>query len=157
MLNIRVAKENDMKDIHALLNKEWSKDIDLDSDKLHNSMVVCDGGEIIGYSAYSEIPNKNIAVIEVLIIKNEFQGQHIGDGLIKSVLNLADRRGMAKVYLPADSKNSMFLKKTGLTKRILDESDDVSAYLLEKLDCDTSEVFEATLPDFFNKACKSKC
>ncbi|WP_432409506.1 GNAT family N-acetyltransferase [Wukongibacter sp. M2B1] len=155
MLNIRVSEDRDKKDIQTLLYEEGFKDIDLDSEKLHNSMVVCDSGEIIGYSAYNKIPNRNIAIIEILVIKNEFQGQYLGDGLIKSVLNLADRRGISKVYVAADHKNSMFLEKAGLTRRELDKSNDISAYILAKSSNDTVEVFEAMLPDFFNKACKS--
>lgn len=156
MINIRVAEGKDKRDIQILMNQEGFKDVDLNSEKLHNSMVVCDGGEIIGYSAYNKIPNRNIAIIELLIVKNGFQGQYIGDGLIKSILNLADRRQIAKVYVTGESKNSMLLKKAGLTKRVLDKSDDVSKYITEGPVKDTIEVYEAILPDFFDKACKSK-
>ncbi|WP_432664840.1 GNAT family N-acetyltransferase [Wukongibacter baidiensis] len=156
MLNIRVAEEKDKKNIYNLLNEEGYNSINLDSDKLHNSMVVSDGGEIIGYSAYNEIPNRNIAIIEVLLIKSEFQGQYLGDGLIKSVLNLADKRGITKVYVPANSKNSSFFKNAGLTKRVLDKANEISTYIEVNSGSDAVEAFEAVLPDFFNKACRSK-
>ena len=92
-----------------------------------------------------------------MIIKKEYRGHHIGDGLIKSLLNLADKRQIERVYIEARDENAGFLKKVGLTKRKLKASEEIAKYIVDELkDKDHIEVFEAILPDFFNKACKSK-
>lgn len=156
MINIRVAEEKDKNKILTLLDKEELKGINLNNKKLHNSMVVCDGDKIIGYSNYNEIPDQNTALIETLIIEGDYQRQHLGDGLIKSLLNLADKRQIKKVYAVESNNNSMFLKKVGLTKRKLKKFEGIGEYFEDGLFDDTVEVFEAILPDFFNKACKSE-
>lgn len=156
MLNIRVAEENDKSAILSLLEEEELENITLDDKTLHNSMVVSDDGKIIGYSYFKEIPEENTVVMKLLIIKEEFRGQYIGDGLIKSVLNLADRRQIKKFYVPSTNENSMFYKRVGLTKRELNKSHIVGDHIESDSSKDTIEVFEALLPDFFNKACKSK-
>lgn len=156
MLNIRVAEANDKVGILSLLKEEGIEDISLEDSKLHNSMVVSDGGKIIGYSQFKEIANENAAVMELLIIKKELRGQQLGDGLIKSVLNLVDRRQIKKFYVPATNDDSLFFKRVGLTKRELNKSDIIAKHIEGNSNKDTIEVYEALLPDFFNKACKSK-
>lgn len=158
MINIRVAEEKDKKKIFNLLDEEKIRIANLDTRRLNNSMVVCNGDKIIGYSSYIEIPNTNIAFIDNLIIKSEYQGQYMGDGLIKSLLNLADKRQLKKIYAIEENNNSFFYKKVGLTKRQIKVSEDVLKYIGNNLeDIKTIKVFEAILPDFFNKACKSSC
>ncbi|SHJ48187.1 GNAT family N-acetyltransferase [Paramaledivibacter caminithermalis] len=157
MLNIRIPKERDKKKISSLLREENIKIGDLDDDKLNKSMVVCDGDEIIGYGSYFEISDKT-AFIDALIIKREYRRQYMGDGLIKALLNLADKRKIKRVYIIDGNNNSLFYKKVGLAKRKLDVSEDILKCIGNELKKDeTVEVFEAILPDFFNKACKSHC
>lgn len=155
MINIRVPEEKDKNEVINLLASEKVDNADLHMQKLDNSMAVFDGNKIIGYSSYVELSKKNTAFIDLLIIKKEYQGQHIGDGLIKSLLNLADNRRIQKVYVIADSESSLFYKKVGLTKRELIACKDIIEYI--ETDLEDKEVFEAILPDFFNKACKSRC
>lgn len=158
MINIRVAEEKDKKKIFALLDGEKIRITNLDTGRLNNSMVVCDGDKIIGYSSYIEIPNTKIAFMDSLIIKSEYQGQYMGDGLIKSLLNLADKRQLKKVYVIEENNNSSFYKKVGLTKREFKVSEDILKYIKNDLEVnETIKVFEAILPDFFNKSCKSSC
>lgn len=154
MINIRVPEVKDKNKIINLLASEKINNVNLHMKKLNNSMAVFDGNKIIGYSSYAKLPKKNMAFIDLLIIKKEHQGQHIGDGLIKSLLNLADSRRIQKVYVIADNESSLFYKKVGLTKRELMACKDITEYI--ESDLQDKEVFEAILPDFFNKACKSK-
>ncbi len=128
------------------------------SKDIHNSMIVIEGENIIGYGSYIPIKIEDdcIGIIDVILIKNEFRNQYIGDGLIKSLLNLADKKGISKVYALSNKKESLFYKKLGFVKR-----DKLDEALIKEtslnnifLEADT-EVFEAKLPDFFNKACKS--
>jgi amino-acid N-acetyltransferase len=157
VINIRVSEEKDKKKILELINEEKIKITDLDTGELRNSMVVCDGERIIGYSNYIKIPNLNIAFVDMLIINNTYRGQYMGDGLIKSLLNLADKRQIKKVYAIKENNNSAFFKKVGLTKREFKPSEDILKYIKKDLGADgIINVFEAILPDFFNKACKSK-
>lgn len=158
MINIRVPEENDKKKILDLLNEENIKNNNFNNKSLHNSMIVCDGDKIVGYSNYIEIPDNHVAFLDELIIKSEYQGQYIGDGLIKSLLNLADKRQIKKVYVLATNENSLFFKKVGLTIRQLNVSQHIAKYIGNNLtEKDTIEVFEALLPDFFNESCKSRC
>ncbi len=156
MLSIRVSHENDKEGILYLLKEEGIENIDLDDNILHNSMVIRDGGKIIGYSQFKEIPKENAALMEILIVKKEFRGQQLGDGLIKSVLNLVDRRQIKKFYVQATNKSALFYKRVGLTKRELNRSETIVKYINSDGSKDSIEVYEAILPDFFNKACKSK-
>lgn len=157
MINIRVSEEKDKKKILKLLNEEKVEIDNLDTEKLKNSMVICDGEKIIGYSSYIKIPNLDIAFVDILVINSEYQGQYMGDGLIKALLNLADKRQIKKVYAIEESNNSSFFKKVGLTKRKFRVSDDIMKYFNKGLAAnEIINVFEAILPDFFNKACKSK-
>lgn len=157
MINIRIAEENDKKKIFNLFDEGKIEIANLDTERLNNSMVVCDGEKIIGYSNYIEIPNTEIAFIDTLVIKREYQGQYMGDGLVKSLLNLADKRHIKKVYVIRKNSNYIFYKKVGLAQKKLKVSEDILKYMGNDLEVnETIEVLEAVLPDFFDKACKSR-
>ncbi|SKC72833.1 GNAT family N-acetyltransferase [Maledivibacter halophilus] len=156
MINIRVPEEKDKNKIIDLLTSEKVNNFDLHNEILNNSMAVYDGDKILGYSSYKKLSNKNMALIDLLIVKQEYRGQYIGDGLIKAILNLADKRQIKKVYLISHGENSIFYEKAGLIKRKIEDCKEIIKYIGNELgNEETVEVFQAILPDFFNKACKS--
>lgn len=158
MISISVPLEDELSRIKELLRKENIELFNLNS-ILDNSMVISEDSNIVGYANYILLNEKhsNIGLIDKIIIKKEFRNQYLGDGLIKALLNLADSRGINTIYSISSIEESHFYKNVGFTKiDSLDESliSKIKEYtmLIEK----DSIILEAKLPDFFQRACKSK-
>ncbi|RKD27697.1 N-acetylglutamate synthase, GNAT family [Caminicella sporogenes DSM 14501] len=154
MIKIEIPSEKDKICISNLLYECKYKEINLD-EKINNSMAVYDGNDLIGFASYIYVEDDNMGIIDIIAVKEEFRGQYIGDGLIKALLNLADKRGISKIYVISDSVNSLFFKKVGFTKRNGSVYKNLRKYLSLNYDEGNIEIFEAKLPDFFNKSCKS--
>jgi amino-acid N-acetyltransferase len=120
-------------------------------------MIACINDEIVGFVSYTQIPdNKERAILDVLLVKKEYRGQYIGDGLVKAILNLAEKRGIKRVYCIKDEKNSLFFKKVGFTIRTGTDLEFIKKYIHNHIQSDKRLlIFEAKLPEFFNKPCRS--
>jgi hypothetical protein len=70
-----------------------------------------------------------------------------GDGLLRATLNLMERSGIRRFFIPADSETKGFLLSEGLT--LSEEAPDwAEAPVAEP------HWFEGALPEFFQKPCK---
>lgn len=76
--------------------------------------------------------NKDIAHLEVLEIDDNFRGNNLGEGLLRSTLNKLDKIGIKKVYYKCYNP---YLIKMGFMK------EDNRVYV--------------DLPNFFNSKCRS--
>lgn len=156
MITIRIPVLEEVNDIKALLSK-YGVDCTRVTKNINDSMVVLDGEKIIGYGSYNtvEIKDKNIGIIDTILIRKEFRNQYIGDGLVKALLNLADKKGIIKVYSLSNKEKSLFYKKLGFI-----ESEKLDEYLIKEITSrniplNEVKIYKVKLPDFFNKACRS--
>ncbi|KXZ39887.1 hypothetical protein SAMN05661008_00891 [Alkalithermobacter thermoalcaliphilus JW-YL-7 = DSM 7308] len=140
MLKIVKVNEKDIDKLNTLLKKS------IETDMLDSSLVIYDNEEILGYASYKQ--KGNIAYLNDFFIFNETMNNILKDGLIKSLLNLADINGI-KLFLVEKNEDELFLKKIGFkdlseSELILDKDIQINKYLC------------AILPDFFDSACHSK-
>lgn len=157
MLTIRVPEEREKNKIEEFMNSFSDEKYSLNNMLLDNSMIASIDQDIIGFSSYKIISQKDkTALLQIVKVKKEFQGQYIGDGLVKSILNLAENRGIIKVYVIVEEDKSLFFKKMGFIKRKIKGNELLSEYININFQDKKCEVFEAYLPEFFNTACKSK-
>lgn len=112
---------------------------------LEESMILMEGDSILGYAAYHREADE--ASVVMTFIDPAMRGQGFGDGLLRALLNLMERNGIRRFFIPSDAKTRGFFLSEGL--------------------CDSTQVpdwaespvtepswFEGTLPEFFQKPCK---
>jgi len=153
MIQVRLSEEKDLDQIQNLLKEEVVQyDINFDA-----SMVIEERGQIYGFGGYKILdynPDETIGYIDLLVIFKNERLKYFGDSLIKSILNLMDRRHIKKVYILGNEENKKFFKKVRLIEV---PSDELSQDMLTKMHFDEAKtIFCAELPAFFNTACRSK-
>jgi len=79
----------------------------------------------------------------------------MGDGLIKTMLNTLDLRGVKQAYMLSDQEHAKTIHKIGLI-----DSDENADSVLMKVGApwlmkSLNKVYETKLPDFFDHACHS--
>jgi len=154
MFSIRETKEKDLLSLKELFEKH---NLDLNSSMggLTNSMVIIDGNEYIGFASYKTLDNSE-AVINVLFIDEMRRKELLGDGLLKAILNLADKRGVTLMYAISNGETYGFFDKVGLKSTDYDIFKQVNKNF-PFIDYDKEvKVVSAKLPDFFETACRSK-
>lgn len=118
-----------------------------DNFDIDNSMVIFDGKSVAGITYYSKLNDEEVLLDEVFIMP-QYRKQYFGDSIVKAILNVADKRGVKKVFVNTSDEDKIFFNKVGF---------------LDPKELDTEIVYEynegtmvALLPDFFNTACRSK-
>ncbi len=155
-MEIRITELKDIETIKELLNKSSFSNKDI-SKAFDNSMVVYEKGNLIGYSSYIDLKDKeNTALIDCIFIVEEFRGQYIGDGLVRSILNLMKSRGISKVYTISNNKTNEFLDKLGFNQVNNDLSQDVKTikFIYDNIK-ENNKLYEVSLQEYFNKPCRS--
>ena len=118
-----------------------------DNFDIENSMVIFDGQEVAGITYYTPI-NSEEAIIDEVLIKPSYRHQYFGDSIVKAILNVADKRGVRRMFVNTNKDNKQFFNKVGFIDP--DFSDVKSQYSIDE------NTLIAILPDFFNTACRSK-
>ncbi|WZL74932.1 GNAT family N-acetyltransferase [Clostridiaceae bacterium 35-E11] len=150
MLEIRMAS---LDDIHIL--KELLKESNLKADEVENyisnCMIAYDCNTAVAAAGFIQIDD--IAIITFVIVKNTRRREYLGDGIVKALLNLADKRGVTRVFV-AEDHCALFFKKIGFQEMPLSESKNYFNTIRATDLFRKNKIFSATLPDFFLKACK---
>ncbi|WP_248476587.1 hypothetical protein [Tepidibacter aestuarii] len=127
--------------IKSILEKE-----NLDYSKIkQNILCSYENEELLGFAGY-EIKN-NIAFLSTINIFDKTLEMVLKDGLIKSLLNMADINGI-KIFMVKECGQMNFYKNIGFDK--LYNRD----FLLD-IDIDENEYSYIKLADFFENPCRS--
>lgn len=114
---------------------------------INNMMAIYDGSEVAGITYYENLGEEEALLYDVNI-KDGFKGQYYGDSIVKAILNVADKRGIKKMFVNTIEENKEFFVKVGFLRPC-----DVEV----ELDYSTNNnTMVALLPEFFNTACRSK-
>lgn len=134
MLTMRIPRDKDQSRLEMFLN-ENSVSVDLNSNIMINSMIVEEQNNIVGFANY--IIENGICEIQNVFVQPNYRRKKIGDGLIRSLLNLAAKREIADVYIEVKEADLAFVNYVGLDK--------------------VSEItYKVTLPEFFERPCRSE-
>lgn len=152
MITVNKTEMKDLKNLKIFL-KAYNLEETLFMDRLDQTVVILDGQTILGFGAF--IIKEDIGLIDVALIGEEMLWPTMGDGLIKTMLNTLDLRGVKKAYLLSDEGHDKTIKKIGLMK-----SDQTAEDVLALVDGpwiikSLNNVYETDLPDFFDHACHS--
>ena len=153
MIQVRLSEEKDLNQIQNVLNDEVASY----RINYNTSMVIEERGTIYGFGGYRLIdhdPDNITALIDILVIKEEHRLNYFGDSLIKSILNLIDRRSIKKAYIVSDEQCKKFYQKVKMTEV---DPEELELDILNLIGYESGKViFLAELPEFFNTACRSK-
>ena len=141
MIEITRAKAEDFDVISKeLLNHE------IGISDLENTMAIYDGNRVLGAAKYKR--EEITAFLEYMVV---FEGgpflNKLKDGLIKSLLNMADLEGVKIFLIPKDYDEDFYKK---LRFKELSDRDFVLS-----VDMDYSKYIYTKLPEFFEHACHS--
>ena len=149
MLEIKTIKNNDLLAVERLLRDHHQIAGDIHS-CVNTTMAVYDHHELIAAAGF--IQNEIYALVKFVVVKKNRQREYIGDGLLKALLNMAEKMGIKRVFVYPKHVEGFFLK-VGFKVLNVDYSD-----LIQTIFCNedsNGKILEATLPDFFVRACKS--
>lgn len=136
MFTILTTKEQDIEQL-----KKWCKDQALDFDALIPglpfSMILRINDRISGLVAY-RIIEEEACQLTFLYVDPQVRLQAYGDTLVRSLMNLLDRRGFKALYAKKEELLSPFYEKFGFE----DDQKDSSRYVIPSIDA------------FFKKPCK---
>jgi amino-acid N-acetyltransferase len=91
----------------------------------------------------------DIAILRSLAVLPEFQGRGIGDGLVRALINFAERRGVKKIFLYTRSAKPFF-EKIGFLAVDSEELDKKSIKSLQIDQCANSSILmKLDVNDFF--------
>lgn len=148
MITIKPVEEKEIKKVLDKYDEILAENLDIF--KAENSMIVAERDQILGISSY--IANEDTGIIKVLFIDETNRRMNLGDGLIKSTLNLMDHRGIAVAYIGLNKEFEPFLASASLVKV---EDDAEIEMLKEMMGSNDVVIYKAILPDYFNTSCKS--
>ncbi len=156
MIYIRTATIDDMDYIEQIL-KENNFSPKKIKENLLNYMIALDNNTPVAVGGFEDCDfDNNTAVIKCVVVKKSRQGEYIGDGIVKSLVNLAEQKGFTKVFVIAKKEHYLFFKKAGFKEVVLEQMNiDVKKQYMFIKDKNLI-LLEAILPDFFLHACKSK-
>ncbi len=150
MLEIKVATAHEIDIIQNILDHQ-QVDLHQLSSYISNCMIVYDNENPVGTAGF--IQNKDIAELQFVVIHQNRQREYLGDGLIKSLLNLADRKGIKQVFVNPKA-HPLFFKKVGFKKVSLEELNLYNTLFSKSLAGKENQLLKVQLPDFFSSACK---
>ena len=141
MIEITRARAEDFDSISKELLKRG-----IEISNLENTMAIYDGKNLLGAAKYKR--EEITAFLEYMVV---FEGgpflDKLKDGLIKSLLNMADIEGV-KIFLIQKDADEDFYKKIRFKE--LSDRDFVLS-----MDVDYSRYIYTKLPEFFEHACHS--
>ena len=151
MIEIRPARKEIEFPMIKRLFEDLKYRIAFESMELYNWMVVVERGELIGAASLLHI--ENAGLIECIFINKNRRNENLGEGLVKSLLNYADTKGISWVISSTKELN-FFYNKIGFRKASVESA---LAYkeIFAKKDIDLNNIMEVKLPDYFATVCKS--
>ncbi|HHW02720.1 MAG TPA: GNAT family N-acetyltransferase [Thermoanaerobacterales bacterium] len=146
MISIRKALPTDISKVKEVLSKV---NLSADIDSIDNFMVMELDNNIIA-TAGLEI-YQDVAILRSVAVLPEFQHQGLGDGLVRAMINYADRRKISKLFLFTQTARGFF-EKIGfklIQRETIDERCKTSQQY--KSNCPVNAyVMELNVKEFFN-------
>lgn len=149
MLEIRTIKNNDLLVVEKLLRDHNQIASDLYK-CINTTMAVYDQNEIIATAGF--IQSEIYALVKFVVVKKDRQMEYIGDGLLKALLNMAEKNGIKRVFVYPKQTEAFFLK-IGFNVLDLDGTDLIHTIFPNEYS--NEKLLEATLSEIFAKACRS--
>ncbi len=152
MITVNKTESKDLRTLKIFL-KDYKLEDSLFIDRLDQTVIILDRNEILGFGAF--VIEGETGVIDVAIVSDEMLWPSMGDGLIKTMLNTLDLRGVKQAYMLSDDEHASVIQKIGLSYSP-ENADAVlkkvgAPWLMKSL----NKVYETKLPDFFDHACHS--
>ncbi|QXM06060.1 GNAT family N-acetyltransferase [Crassaminicella indica] len=150
MLEIKSASQKEIYIIKKLI-KESNLDIEEIEDYIKNCMVAYDNKQPVAAAGF--IPIEDMAIIKFVVVSKNRRREYLGDGIVKAILNLADKMGIKKVFVNTDKEEQFFIK-LGFKEVALEElkKDCSKGHIINQLN--EKKLLYVALPDYFLKACK---
>lgn len=148
---MKPATESDIEDIQQLLH-ENKLSVSNVSNIISNCMIAYERGKPLAAAGFF---SEDIdALIEFVVVCKNHHGEYLGDGIIKALLNLADKKGIKRVYVKGEELYPFF-HKVGFEKMDKEAFKGVIPPVISEQLMKAEWVSVAILPDFFMKACRS--
>ncbi|KXG76842.1 GNAT family N-acetyltransferase [Thermotalea metallivorans] len=152
MLTIKIANQKDMSNIQDLINNHHLDEINLEAMADH-CMIAYDNEIPVAAAGYESFGS--IGILRFVVVRRDRQREYLGDGILKAVLNLADKKGIRRMIV-GTQQHGKFFKKVGFCKlNIQQHEDEAIKTFIEKNFRQDVSLWEAMLPDFFQKSCRS--
>lgn len=105
MIIIRKAADEDKQKLQEIIKNANFNRFDVHHYSEH-TMVVELENTIVGCASLDI--SDDLAVIRFVYILTDYQNQGLGDGLVRALINYADRRSVKKIYIFCDNKVDYF-------------------------------------------------
>lgn len=152
MLTIKIANQKDMPNIQDLISDHHFDEVNLEAMADH-CMIAYDNEMPVAAAGYESFGP--IGILRFVVVRRDRQREYLGDGILKAVLNLADKKGIRRI-IAGTQHHGEFFKKVGFSKlNIQQHEDEAIKMFIEKNFGHDFSLWEAMLPDFFQKACRS--
>lgn len=149
MILIRKALPDEREEIKSILLECDIKASDSDiANGAKDAMIVELDDLIVGYGSldiYSDI-----AILKLVCVLPKYQNQGLGDGLVRALINYADRRNVKKMYIVHKEKVEYF-KRFGFKYVTLEEFDNRTHKIHDHGKNKIDFIMELDVDDFFNK------
>lgn len=149
MITIRKAVADDKDKIREIINSESLTKIDSDALPEH-TMVIEVEGALVGFG-FLEIA-ADLALIKFVFIKPDYRNQGLGDGLVRSLINYADRRGVKYIYVFSNNKMDYF-KRFGFSYITSHECDEKVIEIFNVNIGQQPFIMELDVERFFDSCC----
>jgi len=145
LITIRKAIADDKVKIQEIINNDLATQVCFECPPEHTMVVECENN-LLGVGALDI--NGDLALIKFVYIVPVYRNQGFGDGLVRALINYADRRGVKRIYVI--SKNEIdYFKRFGFE------------YMSSEKICEIFEVsinerpfmMELDVDEFFNNCC----
>ncbi len=150
MLLFREVKQTDLEALGEFL-ETVGQSVAQHMAYLHHSMLLEMDDSVIGFGAYRLLEDTTVGIVTITIDEN-YRKRGFGEGMLKSLLNTADLRGIKKALVQdtLDSDKGLFFEHLGFNP--ITSNDNLAESILSA----NAFTHIAHLPAFFNTACKSK-
>jgi len=120
LITIRKAVHDDRDKIRKIINNTALNELFFDALPEHTLVVEVEN-TVVGYGALDI--SKNLAIIKYIYIVPHYRNQGFGDGLVRALINYADRRGVQNIYVFSDDDEINYFKRFGFKSITLNECD----------------------------------
>lgn len=173
MLYIRQLEQGDIQAAERLIQNAFADQADRACYDFipENTMIFLDGDQPVGLCSY-KVPMEDLAskalvdtaFIDLLYLTETGRTFSFTDGLLRAMLNLIEKRGFSRVFVPAcpSDEDCLGVTASQLAKVGLDVLEDESLTSVVLNDyraynyCGASKLFKADLPEFFGRLCRSE-
>lgn len=146
MITIRKAIADDKLTIQKLNNNADVRQFCLDCLPEH-TMVVELEDTLVGYGSL-DIADE-LAIIRGVYIAHNYRNQGLGDGLVRALINYADRRAVKRIYIFSDREIDYF-KRFGFKYISSDQCDIKIVGAYNTNSDDYSYIMELDIDEYFN-------